>query len=270
MLAMQTPVAPSKASQPNARPPVGRVTLFHLILVFGVALILATLFTAWTPTDESSQPGLVQDLNLTPIPTPISADAPDATALSQLALGIVAGHWNNDSGAVCSDGLREVDINLHIATLVQKLLVENGYRADLLNEFDPRLNAYKAAALVSIHADSCDYVNNQATGFKVASALASPRPERASRLAACLSNRYALATGLSLHSTSITVDMTSYHAFDEIDENTPAVIIETGFMNLDRQFLTQTPELAAQGIFNGILCFMRNESISAPTPQTTP
>jgi N-acetylmuramoyl-L-alanine amidase len=58
--------------------------------------------------------------------------------------------------------------------------------------------------------------------------------------------------------------MSSYHAFDEINADTPAVIIETGFMNLDRQILTQQPELIAEGITNGILCYLYNEDISDP------
>ena len=49
--------------------------------------------------------------------------------------------------------------------------------------------------------------------------------------------------------------MTEYHTFSEIDPTTPAAIIEIGFLNLDRQFLTETPELAAQGIVSGIECF---------------
>jgi len=49
-----------------------------------------------------------------------------------------------------------------------------------------------------------------------------------------------------------------------------AVIIETGFLNLDRQFLTQTPELAAQGIAEGVVCFINNESITSPLEQPTP
>ena len=48
-------------------------------------------------------------------------------------------------------------------------------------------------------------------------------------------------------------------------EKGPAAIIETGFMNLDRQFLTTQPEVAAQGIVAGIICYLDNESIS-PTP----
>jgi hypothetical protein len=41
-------------------------------------------------------------------------------------------------------------------------------------------------------------------------------------------------------------------------------------MNLDRQFLTNDPEAAAQGIVSGILCYINNESITPPTPETTP
>jgi N-acetylmuramoyl-L-alanine amidase len=66
--------------------------------------------------------------------------------------------------------------------------------------------------------------------------------------------------------------MTLYHAFDEIGEMTPAVIIETGFLNLDRELLTHHPELVAQGITDGILCYLRSEPITYPTdtPLTNP
>ena len=140
---------------------------------------------------------------------------------------------------------------------------------DLLNEFDPRLANYKAAVLVSIHNDSCEYINDQATGFKVAAAQASTNPDRATRLTACLSDRYAKTTGLRFHYNSVTKDMTDYHAFSEIDPSTTAAIIETGFLNLDRKILTEHPDLIAQGVTNGILCFLRNEDIpvtATPTP----
>jgi N-acetylmuramoyl-L-alanine amidase len=162
--------------------------------------------------------------------------------------------------------LTEAEVNQNIATLVQKQLIEKGFDVDLLKEFDPHLTNYQAAALVSIHADSCNYVNDQATGFKVAAALASPDPEKATRLTACLRARYTQATGLPLHSTSVTADMTDYHAFGEINKTTTAAIIETGFLNLDRQFLTEKPNLAAQGIVNGILCFINDENITPYTP----
>ena len=96
--------------------------------------------------------------------------------------------------------------------------------------------------------------------------MATRHPELAARLTACLRSRYSAATLLPLHSTSVTADMTSYHAFDEIHESTPAAIIETGFLNADRAILTQRPDVVAYGVATGILCYLRAEPISSPTP----
>jgi N-acetylmuramoyl-L-alanine amidase len=267
-----TSSSPNPSLSPVSKPYRG--LFYQLQVVIGVALVLATLFTAWTP-GTYAQPGKEEPLALEPAPKQTSQLSEGSTTPTQplsSVIGIVSGHWGNDSGAVCSDGLTEADVNLTIATLVQKNLVKEGYEVDLLKEFDPRLEGYKALALISIHNDSCEYINDQATGFKVASTWVNPHPERSARLASCLRNRYYQATGLGVHSTSVTSDMTSYHGFGEIDENTPAVIIETGFLNLDRQVLTQQPDKVALGITNGVLCFLRNESISVPsqpTPEST-
>jgi len=270
---MQTTAPPSPKQQKSAENRQNKGTLFQLQVVIGVAFVLATLFTAWTPGQFSIQDEqAIAPALQTPIPiaSPVAQGTVSSTERTNWPVGIVAGHWGHDSGAVCNDGLQEVEVNLKIASLVQKYLHELGYEVDLLKEFDMRLAGYQAAALVSIHADSCDYINDQATGFKVASALGSVHPERAARLTACLRSRYGQATALPLHSTSVTIDMTSYHAFGEISENTPAAIIETGFMNLDRQLLTQNPELIAQAITDGITCYLRNESITPTTPIATP
>ncbi len=258
----------------NTRPSAKRWGTFgYLQVVIIVAMLLATLFTAWT------DPGLLPDSlaqqlqNAIQAPKPVITEAggsqATATLPPHLRIGIVSGHWGNDSGAVCDDGLREVDINQEVATRVKEALVGKGYDVDLLKEFDPRLENYQALALVSIHADSCQYINDQATGFKVAAARSTHYPEKAARLTACLRTRYAAATGLPFHPGSITSDMSSYHAFDEINSDTTAAIIETGFLNLDRQFLTQHPDLAALGIVNGIQCFINNEDIG-PQNTTTP
>jgi len=241
-------------------------TFFQLQMIFITAFFMATLFTTWTPGFYSPPP-TQQSANILNEPT--KSESPvaqvSATARGPLLIGVVAGHWKNDSGAVCPDGLKEVQVNLDIASQVQKNLADQGFKVDLLKEFDPRLENYKAAALISIHADSCEFVNNQATGFKVAAALATKHPERTARLTACLRSRYSGMTNLALHSTSVTPDMTLYHAFDEIDPETPAAIIETGFLNLDRKLLTKKPELVAKGISDGILCYLRNENIPAAT-----
>jgi N-acetylmuramoyl-L-alanine amidase len=246
--------------------------LHYFQIVIGVAFLIATLFTAWT------EPGLLpsslsESLNnaLAIKETPQSPGLPTSTLKPRPRIGIVAGHSGNDPGAVCPaelGGTREVDINLTIANLTRENLIAEGYEVDLLAEFDPRLTGYQALALLSIHADSCEYINEQATGFKIAAAMSTFYPEQAERLTSCLRNRYAEITGLSFHPGSVTNDMTSYHAFSEIHNQTPAAIIELGFMNLDRKILTEQSELLARGITSGILCYVRNEDISLPTPTT--
>jgi N-acetylmuramoyl-L-alanine amidase len=181
----------------------------------------------------------------------------------------VAGHLGFDSGAVCYDEndlptLTEQELNLKIAQLVKQKLPAT-FTVDVLQEYDTRLAGYRAAALVSIHNDSCDSINNQATGFKVAAAMETRDTNRANRLTACLVDRYARVTGLTFHAGSITADMTDYHSFSEIDPSTIAAIIETGFLNLDRDFLVNHTDRVADGIAQGILCFIYNENIE-PTP----
>jgi len=238
----------------------------------GVAILLATLFTA-LPSQGLANGNFYERLSL--LLTPRPADA-ISTAQPQLRIGIVAGHLGNDSGAVCVDGngevtLTEADMNLEIAAIVQQQLSQAGYQVDLLNEFDTRLNGYRALAIVSIHNDSCEYVNDQATGFKVAAALNTNDLNRANRLTACLVNRYQNITRLSFHAGSITADMREYHAFREIDPSTVAAIIETGFLNLDREILTKETDRIAAGVVEGILCFANNENIeSTPIPNLTP
>ena len=167
---------------------------YQLKIVLGVAFILATLFSVWTP-GVTSQLNSWDGVNLEAVPTKQVLQNNNSPTLKP-SVGIVAGHWGNDPGAVCSDGLTEAEVNLNIATLIQKYLVEEDLEVDLLKEFDDNLSGYQATVLVSIHADSCDYINDLATGFKVAQAMANKRPERTARLTACLRNRYAEATGL--------------------------------------------------------------------------
>lgn len=225
------------------------------------AVVVATLFVAFTPSSFSG--GLAGQLGALLTSEPNSA-ALAGTSRPAVKIGIVSGHLGNDSGAVCPDGTTEADVNLKIATLVQQKLKALGYDTDLLKEKDPRLNGYRAAVLVSIHNDSCDYINDQATGFKVAAAMSTRDTNLANRLEACLRDRYQRTTNLPLHN-SVTNDMTFYHAFNEIDPGTPAGIIETGFLKLDYDILTKQTNLVATGVTNGILCFVLNENI-APTP----
>ncbi len=254
-------------SETHPHPKPHRQAAPNIILpTLGMAILLATLFTAWTP-DSLRTLNLSERFRLM-----LTVQPPQAAATPQPALriGIVAGHLGNDSGAVCYDdegnvSLTEQEMNLEIAALVQESLTAKGFQVDLLQEYDTRLSGYRAAALVSIHNDSCDYINDEATGFKVASAMDTRDVNRATRLTACLVDRYQRVTGLDFHAGSITRDMTDYHSFSEIDPSTIAAIIETGFLNLDRDYLTQNTDRVAEGIVQGILCFINNENVE-PTP----
>jgi N-acetylmuramoyl-L-alanine amidase len=233
---------------------------------FSVAFLLATLFVAFSPRMFAGDFGSLISNLLTPQPNNVLAVP---TTQMQLRIGIVAGHWGHDAGAVCPDGVTEQDVNLAIATLVEQKLTARGFQVDLLQEFDPRLSDYNAAVLVSIHNDTCDYIDENATGFKVAAAMSTHDPNSANRLTSCLRDRYGTLTGLPFRPGNITRDMTDYHAFGEINPATTAAIIETGFLNKDYELLTKHPDIVSDGVVAGILCFVNNESVS-PAPTLTP
>jgi N-acetylmuramoyl-L-alanine amidase len=183
-----------------------------------------------------------------------SIAAADESQPNVIRVGVVAGHAGYDSGAVCPDGLTEAQVNLAVAQEVVALLQRKGYQVDLLEEYDDRLTGYRADALVSIHADSCDVPG--ATGFKVARVTYSAIPEDEDQLVDCIYNEYEAATNLPRHPSSITDNMTNYHAFREIDYYTPGAIIETGFMLDDHDLLVYRPKVVARGIAAGIVCFL--------------
>jgi N-acetylmuramoyl-L-alanine amidase len=199
-----------------------------------------------------------------PNEAPSEPSPPTLTPLpGQPHVGIVAGHWGHDTGAICPDGLREVDINFDVTKRVVNILRQNDYRVDMLEEFDDRLADYRADALVSIHADSCEEFRDAtppASGFKVARVANSMVPAEEDRLVACLKKRYEDRTQMYFHANSITADMSHYHTFYEINGQTPGVIIEIGFMFADRQILTERPDMVAQSIVEGIECFIEGET----------
>lgn len=252
--------------------------LRYVVVVVVVGMATATVFTAWTPGTSLLPPDLAAQLagalnvsRVSSLSTPTPAVAGTAVAVdpSLPRLGIVAGHSGpqNDPGAVCPDGLTEVAVNLDLATRVKAGLEASGFQVDLLEEYDQRLEGYRALAVVSIHNDSCAVIQADppATGFKVAGALEGGAPDKATRLVACLVDRYPKQTGLPFHAGSVTRDMTQYHTFYEVHASTPVAIIETGFLNLDRRILTEEPYRVAQGVIDGILCYLLNEPVP-PTP----
>jgi len=252
-------------------------------MVVGVsALLMATILSLFTdasflrPDMRRSLQAALNIREATPAPTFF----PTPNYLKRI--GVVSGHRGPgqempyDPGAVCPDGLTENEINFSVATRVVELLRGRGYTVDLLDEFDPRLTDYTADALISIHANTCRDFGEVVTGFLVAKAAARPEGGADTRLAECIATHYGLLSGLQRRD-GLTEDMTDYHNFREIDPITPAAIIELGFMLADRQIMTERPDLLAQGIYEGVLCFidptatiLGQEDAAPPTAIPTP
>ena len=180
-------------------------------------------------------------------------------------VALISGHAGSDSGAVCTDSngnttITEAAINATVTELAAERLRRAGADVLILQEFDPRLAGLQASVLLSLHADSCI----DASGYKAAHHPLSPLSTSEDQLVACINHFYPAATGLTEHSNTITHNMTDYHAFRVIDRQTPAAIMEMGFLGGDQDLLVNHPEIAAQGIADSLLCFLQQESEPNP------
>ncbi len=234
-------------------------------LITVIAAVLASTIFTWFTDPEFFTSNVVTGLQVVDstsvvVAAPMTPTAFAVTPNWARRIGIVSGHRGpeNDPGAVCDDGLTEREINFAVAQLVVLSLRERGYSVDLLDEFDPRLNAYQAAALVSIHANDCQDYGEFVSGYLVARAAARPAGGLDDILAECIARDYGTAVGIQRR-FSLTIDMTDYHTFREIHPLTPAAILELGFMRGDRDLLVNQQETLAEGITNGILCFLNGE-----------
>jgi N-acetylmuramoyl-L-alanine amidase len=229
--------------------------LVYLFLAFAGML---TVYWYFNPAGGDAE-AIASVVSGTQLSAPLVKNVPAKPVEQRLAqsagprrIGIIAGHKGFDSGAVCADGLTEAAVNADLAEKLAANLQARGIRTEILEEFDARLAGYGATALVSIHADSCQYVNELATGFKISGSSFTD----SGKLSICMENAYGAATQLPYHANTITPDMTNYHAFREIAPGTPAIIIEVGFMNLDRELLTTNTDPVVIGLLNGVNCFL--------------
>lgn len=267
-----TPRLPREMSSVTQLPVLRKASRFSIWHAFqtlvGISVVMATLFTMWSPGNIFPKPGLNQPANsntarLTATPHP------SLTPGLRPKIALISGHMNNDPGATCPDGLTEASVNYSITFLLQRMLREDGFDVDIMGEKDQRLFQFEGLLMLSIHNDTCQFISTDMSGFKVAVSYVNPIPENPKRLLSCLSDRYGKKTNLRYHANTITPDMTRYHAFDEINNKTTAAIIETGFLNLDRDILVNQTERVAQGVREGILCFVRNEPVT-PTRVPSP
>ena len=231
------------------------------VVVISTALVATLLMFFVDP--EFLNPLVVQGLQLdredivnVSLPTPVR------TPVWMQRIGIVSGHRGRDSGAVCADEygnalLREVDINFAVAQRVVARLTARNYAVDMLDEVDPRLENYRAAALVSIHANTCYDFGEYVSGYIVAISEARPRTGIDAFLRECIALNYGARVPLR-RSFAVTDDMANYHAWQKIHPLTPGMLLEMGYMLADQVVLTEDPDMLADAITAGILCFMEN------------
>ena len=179
-----------------------------------------------------------------------AADLPQELARLRTSTGAHAG------------GVPEVEINLAVAQAAAALLEAEGVEVELLPATIPP--GYDADAFVAIHADGNR--NPAARGYKVSPPW---RASPASRLlVAALHEHYGQATGLPVDLNGVTYNMRGYYAFSSyryrhaIADTTPAAILELGYVSnaVDRAFLREQPETAAQGLTAGILAYLQRRN----------
>jgi N-acetylmuramoyl-L-alanine amidase len=71
-----------------------------------------------------------------------------------------------------------------------------------------------------------------------------------------MEQEYGRVTQMPYHPHTITEHMTDYHAFRELPPGVPAIIIEVGFLNLDREILTARSDVPAAGVYSGLQCYL--------------
>ncbi|MCC6614620.1 MAG: N-acetylmuramoyl-L-alanine amidase [Anaerolineae bacterium] len=249
--------------------------MFRSVIIILVAAGLTAVILTWFTPQALIQEGVRDDLSAAIATSDFATFAPTTQPTPNWLkqIGIVSGHRGpeDDPGAVCQDASgnaippTENEINFSVADRVVNSLRALGYSVDLLDEFDPRLNQYQAAALVSIHSNTCaEWPGGEVvSGFLIAGPAARTSMRGNDELlVGCIADHYGNMTGLSRR-PGVTIDMTNYHNFREIDTRTPAAIIELGFMRADHDLLVNQPDLMAQAILNGILCFV--DPVLAPT-----
>lgn len=192
---------------------------------------------------------------------------------SQPQVALQVGHWKIEEAPwelraldperqAEGGGKMEWEVNLAIAQEIAKLLEAEGVGVTILPAILPSI--YKADVFVSIHADQNPNLPN-ASGFKVA-ASAFDQSGKAKRLAQLLAEEYRKTTWLE-REAYIPKSMPYYYAFNSkeflypVHPTTPAVIIETGYLPnpRDRAIIVTNPQMAAQGIAQGILKFLAEQ-----------
>ena len=182
---------------------------------------------------------------------------------------IDAGHGEPDGGAVSADGVKESDINLQIASKLQKSLVSKGYQVIMTREDESNIsglnddstirsiktrdinnrvnlaNSCGADFMISIHMNK--YEDPKYYGWQT---FYSKNSEQGKKLAECIQVGIKDSTGLENKREALKIE-----GIKIIDKTTiPVVIVECGFLsNIEECKKLQNEDYQSQ-IVNGIVC----------------
>ena len=224
--------------------------------VLSMAIVMATLLTLWNPRKLLSTPNLSALLRAESAQSQETGSLPEDTSNH---IGLLAGHWQDNPGEVCSDGLIEADVNQAISARVSQTLADMGYKVDVFPEYDLALLNYNSAVFVAIYSGSCSDSPLPPSGFTVATSLTAQIPEKVNQLAVCLSEEYQKITKLPFTYEVLNPDHPSFHIFRDIHAETPAVMIEVGSLKTDRSLIVSQAGRVSDGIVAGILCYLDSQ-----------
>ena len=240
--------------QPQSRPEFSVSNSVQTVISIG--LVMATLLTLWNPRKV---------FNSSSLTTLLEAEATQSALDAELKgdpskqIGVLAGHWEDNPGEVCADGVIESDVNYDIATRVVALLEEEGYQPELFSEYDLDFLNYEGAAFIALYSGSCAEDPLPSSGFAIGGSYDATNPDEIDNLATCISKEYQDGTSLPFTYEVINADHTSYHIFRDISSVTPAVRLEMGSLKTDRQVLIDQAQSTAEAIVSGIMCYLENK-----------
>ena len=176
-------------------------------------------------------------------------------------------HLSTNTGASAA-GVTEVRLNEEVTRKTASLLIERGYKVDILDATVPV--AYVTDLFLAIHADGND--SSSLRGFKSTPPWNSvPASDEFVRI---LYEEYGKATGLPSDPVT-SVGMADYYAFNPVtyrhavSANVPGTLLEMGFVTNpeDRRVMTQEQDRVAWGIANAVDSYFRSGAAgNTPTP----
>ncbi len=214
-------------------------------------------------TDPSAQAAIVPPV--APV-APYVPSVPTSVSLAGKIIVIDPGHGGKDSGASAETrpDIYEKNITLAIARRVQTVLTRNGATVimtrtdDSFPELESRpllANARHADYFISIHADSSALGRNTLAGTTV---YFHAQNSVCRLMAADIGRRISETSGISYN--GVKSDTIRFHTGFAVlrGSEMPAVLVETGYMNNDRDLATLRDDAGQQRIAEGVTAGLRD------------